>query len=52
VLTIAHRVDTIMDSDKILVMQDGLAAEFAPPQQLLETPKSLFSEIVGHGETM
>lgn len=52
VLTIAHRVDTIMDSDKILVMQDGLAAEFAPPQELLEDPKSLFSEIVGHGETM
>lgn len=46
VLTIAHRINTIMDSDKILVMQDGKAAEFAPPQELLENGDSVFSEIV------
>jgi ATP-binding cassette subfamily C (CFTR/MRP) protein 1 len=45
VLTIAHRINTIMDSDKILVMQDGKAAEFAPPQELLENGDSVFSEI-------
>jgi ABC-type multidrug transport system fused ATPase/permease subunit len=50
VLTIAHRVDTIMDSDKILVMSDGLAAEFAPPQELLADEKSLFSDIVRHSQ--
>jgi ABC-type multidrug transport system fused ATPase/permease subunit len=46
VLTIAHRINTIMDSDKILVMKDGRAEEFAPPQELLEDEHSAFSEIV------
>ena len=50
VLTIAHRVDTIMDSDKILVMKDGIAAEFASPEELLRDESSLFSEIVRQGE--
>jgi ABC-type multidrug transport system fused ATPase/permease subunit len=46
VLTIAHRINTIMDSDKILVMKDGLVEEFAPPQELLQNEASTFSEIV------
>jgi ATP-binding cassette subfamily C (CFTR/MRP) protein 1 len=46
VLTIAHRIDTIMDSDKILVMKDGIAEEFASPQELLANKDSTFSEIV------
>lgn len=46
VLTIAHRINTIMDSDKILVMKDGLAEEFDAPQELLKDETSLFSEIV------
>merc|ERR1712232_618127 len=50
VLTIAHRVNTIMDSDKILVMKDGLAAEFAPPQELLQDETSIFAEIVRHSQ--
>jgi ATP-binding cassette subfamily C (CFTR/MRP) protein 5 len=50
ILTIAHRINTIMDSDKILVMKDGLAAEFAPPDQLLADDTSAFSEIVRHAE--
>lgn len=50
VLTIAHRINTIMDSDKILVMKDGLAAEFASPEELLKDEKSLFAEIVRHSQ--
>jgi ABC-type multidrug transport system fused ATPase/permease subunit len=50
VLTIAHRVNTIMDSDKILVMSDGLAKEFASPEELLRNNKSLFSDIVRSAE--
>ena len=50
VLTIAHRINTILDSDKILVMQDGLVAEFAPPQELLKDENSVFSAIVRHAE--
>eukprot|EP00956_Cyclotella_meneghiniana_P006616 scaffold8751_cov79-Cyclotella_meneghiniana.AAC.1 len=40
VLTIAHRVNTIMDSDKILVMDDGHVAEFDSPTELLKDEKS------------
>lgn len=35
VLTIAHRLNTIMDSDKVLVMDAGRCVEFAPPYELL-----------------
>lgn len=34
VLTIAHRINTILDYDKIMVMDDGVVKEFGPPQQL------------------
>merc|ERR1711915_76162 len=50
VLTIAHRINTIMDSDKILVMKDGIAAEFAPPEELLKDKNSIFSDIVRHAQ--
>jgi ABC-type multidrug transport system fused ATPase/permease subunit len=51
VLTIAHRINTIMDSDKILVMKDGFVAEYAPPQELLKDENSIFSEIVRHARS-
>ncbi|XP_063967311.1 ATP-binding cassette sub-family C member 5-like [Lytechinus pictus] len=42
-LTIAHRLNTVLDSDKILVMKDGMVAEFDSPGALRANPKSLFS---------
>ena len=42
ILTIAHRLNTIIDSDKILVLDTGTVAEFAPPKQLLEDETSKF----------
>lgn len=50
VLTIAHRINTIMDSDKILVLKDGLAVEFDSPEELLKDENSIFSEIVRHAQ--
>ncbi|RDX55374.1 P-loop containing nucleoside triphosphate hydrolase protein [Lentinus brumalis] len=46
VLTIAHRLQTIMDADKILVLDSGRVAEFGPPAQLLKNKDSLFTKLV------
>ncbi|KAF2069285.1 hypothetical protein CYY_009398 [Polysphondylium violaceum] len=46
VLTIAHRLDTIIDSDKILVIDKGQLVEFDSPQNLINNPKSKFLKIV------
>ncbi|KAF9107851.1 Multidrug resistance-associated protein 1 [Mortierella sp. GBA35] len=42
ILTIAHRIKTVMDSDKILVLEKGRVEEFESPQTLLQRPDSLF----------
>jgi len=44
-LTIAHRLETIMDYDKILVMENGRAAEFGTPLELIEN-NGIFTELV------
>ncbi|XP_045760841.1 ATP-binding cassette sub-family C member 4-like [Maniola jurtina] len=46
VLTIAHRLNTIMDSDRVLVMSAGEIAEFDHPYILLSDPDSMFSSMV------
>lgn len=42
VLTIAHRINTILDYDRVLVMSDGKIAEFDTPSNLLANKDSLF----------
>ncbi|XP_066255286.1 ATP-binding cassette subfamily C member 4-like [Euwallacea similis] len=46
VITIAHRLNTIMDYDKVLVMDGGRAVEFAPPHELLQNANSYFAKMV------
>ncbi len=42
VITIAHRQNTILNSDRVLVMDNGRVAEFGSPQELLKNPQSLY----------
>ncbi|GAV06012.1 hypothetical protein RvY_16054-2 [Ramazzottius varieornatus] len=42
VLTIAHRLNTIMDSTRIMVLDHGIVREFAPPSDLLNDKSSVF----------
>lgn len=46
VITIAHRIVTIIDSDKILVMDKGRAVEYDHASNLLSNPEGLFYSIV------
>ncbi|XP_018322246.1 multidrug resistance-associated protein 4 [Agrilus planipennis] len=46
VLTIAHRLNTIMDSDKVLVMDGGRIAEYDHPHKLLQNAQGHFYKMV------
>ncbi|KAG0232674.1 Canalicular multispecific organic anion transporter 2 [Actinomortierella wolfii] len=46
ILTIAHRIKTIVDSDKILVLEKGRVAEFDSPKVLLQNKDSIFTSLV------
>ncbi|KAL7803630.1 P-loop containing nucleoside triphosphate hydrolase protein [Trichoderma aethiopicum] len=45
-LVIAHRLSTVVDFDKILVIKEGRTAEFGTPKELLEIENGLFREMV------
>ncbi|NXK85455.1 MRP7 protein, partial [Formicarius rufipectus] len=46
VLTIAHRLNTILDSDRVLVMQAGRVAELDSPTRLSQKDGSLFQRLL------
>lgn len=46
VLTIAHRLHTVMDSDKILVMNAGRMVEFDHPFKLLQNKQGVLYDMV------
>ncbi|XP_022919143.2 probable multidrug resistance-associated protein lethal(2)03659 [Onthophagus taurus] len=46
VLTIAHRLHTVMDSDKILVMSAGNLVEYDHPYLLLQNPNGYLTHMV------
>jgi len=46
-LVIAHRLDTVANSDLILALENGVAKEFASPRELLANSDSIFAQLIG-----
>ncbi|KAJ3077921.1 hypothetical protein HDU99_000892, partial [Rhizoclosmatium hyalinum] len=46
ILCVAHRLLTIIDYDRVLVLKDGQVSEFDTPDTLFKNPDSLFSDLV------
>ncbi|XP_025080220.1 multidrug resistance-associated protein 4-like isoform X3 [Pomacea canaliculata] len=46
VLTIAHRLHTVMDSDRVMVLSDGCIVQFEEPHLLLQRESGLFYSMV------
>uniref|UniRef100_A0A8C4RA30 Uncharacterized protein n=1 Tax=Eptatretus burgeri TaxID=7764 RepID=A0A8C4RA30_EPTBU len=44
-LTIAHRLNTVLNCDRIMVMENGQVVEFDTPSALLSRPNSMFSAL-------
>lgn len=46
VITVAHRLNTVMDSDRVMVMDSGEIVEFDHPHILLQKPSGRFHDMV------
>ncbi|XP_005105556.2 canalicular multispecific organic anion transporter 2 [Aplysia californica] len=45
VISIAHRLDTVLDYDRVMVLDQGKIAEFDAPSKLLARPDSMFFQL-------
>lgn len=51
IITVAHRINTILDSDKVVVLDKGEVAEYGPPQELLAKKGQFYSLVKQAGLT-
>lgn len=49
VMTVAHRLNTIVDSDRVLVLDAGCITEFDSPEKLFKEEGTFFKLIVEAG---
>lgn len=49
ILTIAHRLETILDSDRVLVLDKGKVKEFDTPEELLKNKDTIFYSLCKEG---
>ncbi|XP_050718603.1 ATP-binding cassette sub-family C member 5-like isoform X6 [Eriocheir sinensis] len=49
-ITIAHRLNTVMSCSRIMVLDDGKVTEFDTPRTLLANPDSMFAKMVAKSE--
>ena len=52
ILTIAHRLHTIMDSDKIVVMNAGIIASYGMPKEVLPKENEILTEMKNDNELL
>lgn len=45
ILAIAHKLDAILDYDKVAVLDDGKLMEFDAPRKLLSRQNSIFKDL-------
>lgn len=45
-ITIAHRLNTIIQSDKVMVLSFGQILEYDKPSTLMEDPASEFAQLL------
>jgi ABC-type multidrug transport system fused ATPase/permease subunit len=45
IIAVAHRIETIMDFDKVAVLDAGRLVEFDNPYNLLDVPESAFAKL-------
>jgi ABC-type multidrug transport system fused ATPase/permease subunit len=45
-IVIAHRLSTVMDADRVIVMSDGRIAQQGPPADLLADAHGLFHQLI------
>lgn len=50
VITVAHRLNTVINSDRILVLEGGLLKEYDNPQVLLKNPNSFFASLYNESQ--
>lgn len=48
IIAVAHKLETILDFDKVAVLDEGSLVEFDSPDALLSNPSSAFSKLYNH----